>query len=86
MVVGFQVVMCLFQQWIIPSVKNSLIPFSVSMKTLSLCSVTLDLHCDFVTLVSKEEGSVLINVTLCYVMYSRQLCYVTHHSLDTEQI
>lgn len=31
-VVGFQVVMCLFQQWIIPSVKNSLIPFSVSTK------------------------------------------------------
>ncbi|XP_021917601.1 diacylglycerol O-acyltransferase 1 [Zootermopsis nevadensis] len=27
-VVGFQVMMCLFQQWIIPSVKNSLIPFS----------------------------------------------------------
>ncbi|XP_063234799.1 diacylglycerol O-acyltransferase 1 isoform X2 [Bacillus rossius redtenbacheri] len=27
-VVGFQVFMCLFQQWIIPSVKNSLIPFS----------------------------------------------------------
>lgn len=32
-VVGFQVMMCLFQQWIIPSVKNSLIPFSVSIKT-----------------------------------------------------
>ncbi|KAK7873998.1 hypothetical protein R5R35_013410 [Gryllus longicercus] len=27
-VVGFQVILCLFQQWIIPSVKNSLIPFS----------------------------------------------------------
>jgi len=31
-VVGFQVMMCLFQQWIIPSVKNSLIPFSVSKR------------------------------------------------------
>jgi hypothetical protein len=29
-VVGCQVVMSLFQQWMIPSVKNSLIPFSVS--------------------------------------------------------
>ena len=28
-VVGFQVVAGLFQQWIIPSVKNSLITFSV---------------------------------------------------------
>jgi hypothetical protein len=41
---------------------------------------------DCVTLVSKEEGSVLVNVMLFYVMYSRQLCYVTHHSLDTEQV
>jgi hypothetical protein len=40
-VVGFQVVMCLFQQWIIPSVKNSLIPFSVSMKRDSLCVLLL---------------------------------------------
>jgi len=30
-VVGCQVVMSLFQQWMIPSVKNSLIPFSVSV-------------------------------------------------------
>lgn len=29
-VVGWQVVMSLFQQWMVPSVKNSLIPFSVS--------------------------------------------------------
>lgn len=32
--VGFQVVVALFQQWIIPSVKNSLIPFSVSQNNL----------------------------------------------------
>jgi len=31
-VVGCQVVMSLFQQWMIPSVKNSLIPFSVSTR------------------------------------------------------
>lgn len=31
MVVGCQVVMSLFQQWMIPCVKNSLVPFSVSV-------------------------------------------------------
>lgn len=30
-VVGCQVVMSLFQQWMVPSVKNSLVPFSVSV-------------------------------------------------------
>ncbi|KAL2749404.1 diacylglycerol O-acyltransferase 1 isoform X1, partial [Vespula maculifrons] len=33
-VVGCQVVMSLFQQWMIPSVKNSLIPFSILCSSL----------------------------------------------------
>jgi hypothetical protein len=67
-VVGFQVMMCLFQQWIIPSVKNSLIPFSVSKKTNNLLLyVSICLTLRLLLVMRQTFASDSIN-TCCFIL------------------
>ena len=46
LIVGINMLVALFQQWIIPSVRNSLEPFSVS-DAPRRCSRDSDFFCDF---------------------------------------
>jgi len=54
-VIGVNVVMALFQQWIIPSVRNSLIPFSnmdvaLATERLLKLAVSIDAVYEFLTI------------------------------------